>query len=107
MLLDEPLIFEHGSRGRTGWPIPVRETGAPPLPPELAREDDLAGLPEVSELEVLRLLGQGLTNKAIAQRLGISDNTVKFHVNAILGKLGAASRTEATVIAARLGLIMV
>ena len=57
------------------------------------------------ETEVLQLLADGLTNKAIAQRLGISDHTVKFHVNAILGKLGAQSRTEAVVRATRLGLL--
>jgi DNA-binding NarL/FixJ family response regulator len=58
------------------------------------------------ELEVLQLLAEGLPNKAIARRLGISDHTVKFHVNAILGKLGAQSRTEAVVRATRLGLII-
>ena len=58
------------------------------------------------ELEVLQLLAQGLTNKTIAARLGISDHTAKFHVNAILGKLGAGSRTEAVVRAARLGLVV-
>jgi len=58
------------------------------------------------ETEVLQLLADGLTNKAIAQRLGISDHTVKFHVNAILGKLGAQSRTEAVVRATRLGLLL-
>lgn len=57
------------------------------------------------ELDVLRLLADGLPNKTIARRLGISEHTVKFHVNAILGKLGAASRTEAVVRATRLGLI--
>ena len=57
------------------------------------------------ETEVLELMADGLTNKAIAQRLGISDHTVKFHVNAILGKLGAQSRTEAVVRATRLGLL--
>ncbi len=57
------------------------------------------------ELEVLRLVTEGLTNKAIAQRLAISDHTVKFHVNAILSKLGAQSRTDAVVRATRLGLI--
>lgn len=57
------------------------------------------------EREVLRLLGEGLANKGIAARLGISENTVKFHVNAIMSKLGAQSRTEAVVRAARLGLI--
>jgi len=57
------------------------------------------------EREVLILLSEGLTNKSIALRLGISENTVKFHVNAIMSKLGAQSRTEAVVRAARLGLI--
>ncbi|MBI5929965.1 MAG: response regulator transcription factor [Chloroflexi bacterium] len=58
------------------------------------------------ELEVLQLLAQGLTNKAIAQRLAISDHTVKFHVNAIMTKLNAQSRTEAVVRASRFGLIL-
>jgi DNA-binding NarL/FixJ family response regulator len=67
-----------------------------------------ADLPESltpREAEVLQLLTQGLPNKAIAQRLGISDHTVKFHVNAILGKLGVQSRGEAIVQAMRLGLV--
>jgi DNA-binding NarL/FixJ family response regulator len=57
------------------------------------------------ELEVLPLLADGLTNRRIAERLGISEHTVKFHVNAILGKLGAATRAEAVARAARLGLL--
>ena len=58
------------------------------------------------ETEVLHALTEGLPNKAIAQKLGISDSTVKFHINAIMGKLGAQSRTEAVVRATRLGLIV-
>ncbi|HZY06001.1 MAG TPA: response regulator transcription factor, partial [Anaeromyxobacteraceae bacterium] len=58
------------------------------------------------ELEVLGLLAEGLPNKAIAARLGISEHTAKFHVNAILGKVGAESRSEAIVRAARLGLVV-
>jgi DNA-binding NarL/FixJ family response regulator len=57
------------------------------------------------EHDVLSHLAEGLTNKAIAQRLEISEYTVKFHVNTIFRKLGAQSRTEAAVRAARLGLI--
>ena len=57
------------------------------------------------ETQVLALLTEGLTNKAIAQRLAISDHTVKFHVNAILSKLNAQSRTDAVVRATRQGLI--
>jgi DNA-binding NarL/FixJ family response regulator len=58
------------------------------------------------ESEVLQLIAQGLANRAIAQKLGISPNTVKFHINAILSKLDAQSRTEAVVRATRLGLIV-
>ena len=57
------------------------------------------------ELEVLRLLAQGLPSKTIAGRLAISEHTVKFHVGAIMGKLGAASRTEAVTLAIRRGLV--
>jgi two-component system, NarL family, nitrate/nitrite response regulator NarL len=58
------------------------------------------------EVQVLELLAEGLPNKAIAARLGISDQTVKFHVAAISGKLGAANRTDAVRRAVRRGLIM-
>ena len=57
------------------------------------------------ELDVLQRLAEGLSNKGIAARLGISDQTVKFHVAAISGKLGAANRTEAVRLAVRLGLV--
>jgi DNA-binding NarL/FixJ family response regulator len=57
------------------------------------------------ELEVVELLAQGLPNKAIAAQLGISDQTVKFHVAAICGKLGAANRTDAVRRAVRRGLV--
>jgi DNA-binding NarL/FixJ family response regulator len=58
------------------------------------------------ELQVLQLVAQGLPNKGIARRLGISENTAKFHVASLSGKLGASSRTEAVTLAARRGLIM-
>ena len=57
------------------------------------------------ESEVLQLLARGLTNRAIGLELGITQHTVKFHVNAIMSKLDAQSRTEAVVRATRLGLI--
>jgi len=57
------------------------------------------------ETEVLELLAEGLSNKGIAARLGISDQTVKFHVASIGGKLGAANRTDAVRRAVRRGLI--
>ena len=57
------------------------------------------------ELDVVELLAQGLPNKSIAQRRGISDQTVKFHVASICGKLGAVNRTDAARRALRLGVI--
>ena len=57
------------------------------------------------ELEVLELMADGLPNKAIARRLGISDQTVKFHVSSIHGKLGAANRTDAVRRAVGRGLL--
>lgn len=59
------------------------------------------------EIEVLRMLAEGLANKEIARRLKISEHTVKFHIGSILGKLSASSRTEAVTIGIRLGLITV
>ena len=58
------------------------------------------------EIEVLQLIGQGLSNRAIAQRLAISEHTAKFHVNAILGKLGAQTRAEAVAQGVRSGLLL-
>jgi DNA-binding NarL/FixJ family response regulator len=58
------------------------------------------------EREVLALLAQGLANKVIASRLGITEHTVKTHVAAVYEKLGAGNRAEAVVAAARRGLIM-
>lgn len=57
------------------------------------------------EVQVVELLAEGLPNKAIAARLGISDQTVKFHLASISGKLGAANRTDAVRRAVRRGLI--
>ncbi len=58
------------------------------------------------EREVLQMLASGLGNKEIATRLTISEHTVKFHVASILGKLGAASRTEAVTLGIRHGLVL-
>jgi DNA-binding NarL/FixJ family response regulator len=69
----------------------------------------LAELPEPltrREREVLQMLAAGLANKEIAARLNISDHTAKFHVAAILGKLGAATRTEAVALGIRRGLVL-
>jgi DNA-binding NarL/FixJ family response regulator len=59
------------------------------------------------EIEVVELLTEGLPNKTIAARLGISDQTVKFHVAAICGKLGAANRTDVVRRAIRRGVVAI
>ncbi len=59
------------------------------------------------ELDVLRLMAEGLANKQISSRLGISDNTVKFHLSSIFTKLAANSRTEAVTAGLRKGLILI
>jgi len=72
--------------------------------------DDEPAAPEpltAREHQVLELLAEGFPNKLIAARLGISDQTVKFHVASICGKLGAANRTEAVRLALRRGLLTV
>ena len=78
-------------------------------PADSAGPSDLEGPVEPltpREVEVLQLLAQGLSNKLIGARLGISEHTAKFHVNAISGKLGAQGRTDSVVRAARMGLIL-
>jgi DNA-binding NarL/FixJ family response regulator len=59
------------------------------------------------EMETLEMLAEGISNKQIAARLHISEHTAKFHVNSILGKLGAGTRTEAVMRGFRSGLLKV
>lgn len=79
---------------RTAIAIERAVTTTPPTDPLTPREQD-----------VLRLLATGETNKAIARRLGITDHTVKFHLNSIMTKLGAQSRTDAVARAVRAGVL--
>jgi two-component system, NarL family, response regulator LiaR len=73
-------------------------------PRDVAPMQSMESLTE-RELEVLRLLAQGMPNKEIAAHLVISERTAKFHVSSIMGKLGATNRTEAVSLAAQRGLI--
>jgi len=73
----------------------LREVRAPESPEALTDR----------ETDVLRLLARGLANKEIAQELSIGEKTVKTHVSHILSKLGVASRTQAALYAARVGLV--
>ncbi|KAM3096314.1 DNA-binding response regulator [Phormidesmis sp. 146-35] len=70
----------------------------------------LPGLPSQSltprEIEVLGMLAEGLSNKTIARRLMLSEHTVKFHISSLFSKLNVSSRTEAVILGARQGLIL-
>lgn len=81
-----------------GFPPPshVMESSERPVEPLTPRE-----------IEVLRAMAEGLANKEIAVRLGVSENTIKFHVASVMGKLGAGSRTEAVMLGIRLGIVLI
>lgn len=74
-------------------------------PAEAERHADIEGVLTPRETEVLALLAEGASNKAIARRLGISVHTAKFHVGSLLDKLDATGRTDAVAQAARQGVI--
>jgi two-component system nitrate/nitrite response regulator NarL len=89
--------------------VPVAVEVPVPRPPLTTdgRRAPRGGIGELTERErqVVQLLAEGLSNKLIADRLGISDHTAKFHVNGVLAKLAASTRTEAVVEAVRRGLV--
>lgn len=76
----------------------------PALAVKVAGYVSVGGL-SVREVEVLGLVAEGLSNKRIADKLFIAENTVKMHVKNILGKLSAADRTQAVTIALRRGIL--
>jgi two-component system, NarL family, nitrate/nitrite response regulator NarL len=94
LALDAGLLVVEPAFMSALQPAP-RPDEQPLLEPLSAREED-----------VLQLLAEGMSNRAIAQVLAISEHTVKFHVTAIMTKLDAESRTEAVVRATRLGLLL-
>lgn len=106
-LADSAALFES-----TAPAAVLMESGTFSLwaPEEAASESESRPkLPTVAltprEIEVLRLLADGASNKIVAHKLGISDHTVKFHVASILSKLNAGTRTEAVTLGVRMGLV--
>jgi DNA-binding NarL/FixJ family response regulator len=87
--------------------IVARETRSR-LPVRGVLDHDTASAPPLTqrEREILALLADGLANKQIAARLGISTNTVKTHLELLFDKLDVSSRTEAVTAAARIGILM-
>jgi DNA-binding NarL/FixJ family response regulator len=86
---------------------PILSTSATTALLERLRGETHAETLTPREGEVLRHVAAGLTNKAIALKIGISEHTVKFHLGSVMSKLGAASRAEAVAVAMRRGLISV
>ena len=95
------LVLHH-----TQAPAQVKANGFASSPARSRELDELAEPLTPRESEVLQMLASGLGNKEIASKLAISEHTVKFHVASILGKLGAATRTEAVSIGIRRGLVL-
>ena len=85
-----------------------RPTAGPPVPEQAASpvpEDELPEKLTDREEEILKLLAAGLSNKEIAQKLSLSEGTVKNHISAILAKLHANDRTQAVLTALKRGLV--
>src|SRR6185437_2197602 len=82
--------------------LPQREPGPRSAPSSAAPGEPLTP----RESEVLNLLAQGLSNKEIAQRLQISDHTVKYHLASVFAKLGVSRRTEAVMLGIQRGIVL-
>jgi two-component system NarL family response regulator len=100
------FLLKDTAPGRITEVVRIVRDGGRYIPPELAAKMEHRG-PELTprEQEVLSHLVRGLRNREIGAELGVAEATVKLHVNAILGKLGAKDRTEAAAIALRRGLV--
>jgi LuxR family maltose regulon positive regulatory protein len=99
------LLYEAASRGikpeYTGRLLAAFPTAVPPAPKQAGLVEPLSE----RELEVLRLIAEGLSNEEAAQRLVLSLPTIKWHASNIYGKLGVKSRTEAVARAKALGIL--
>jgi len=101
-----PQRLHSGIRAVADGMVIVDDEVADAVMPHARARVDLIEPLTPREQQVAQLLAGGLTNKEIAQRLGITEHTVKFHLNGLLRKLGVSTRTEAVVQAARLGILI-
>jgi len=84
-------------------PAPLRAAGAEPFIPDEKKRESLGITPR--ELEILELIAQGLSNREIAAKLFVSENTVKTHSSRVFDKLGAKRRTQAVQLGKESGLL--
>jgi len=101
-----PQRLHSGIRAVADGMVIVDDEVADAVMPHARTRVDLIEPLTPREQQVAQLLAGGLTNKEIAQRLGITEHTVKFHLNGLMRKLGVSTRTEAVVQAARLGILV-
>jgi DNA-binding NarL/FixJ family response regulator len=101
-----PQRLHSGIRAVADGMVIVDDEVADAVMPHARARVDLIEPLTPREQQVAQLLAGGLTNKEIAQRLGITEHTVKFHLNGLMRKLGVSTRTEAVVQAARLGILV-
>ncbi len=96
-------LAEFASRPRGAGARPGPDRFLTPVPTGAAAPQDISQLLSERELEVVRLVSEGLSNKDISHRLGLSDKTVKNHISHILAKLNLTARTQVAVLAIRGG----
>lgn len=84
-------------------PVPTPAPGGEPFRPDKNKREALGITPR--ELEILELIAQGLSNREIAEKLFVSENTVKTHSSRVFDKLGARRRTQAVQLGKELRLI--
>ena len=103
---NEGLIFEKSSPGKVAYKLPpldVPDVDAHKLLGNLERKD-LGNMPEVSEIEIIRLIVDGHSTQEIARSIIITENTVKWYVKSIYGKLQVHNRAQLVVQARELGI---
>ena len=104
--LDIPVLLRHAMEGNVYFNPPSLDRAALRQFARDTVEKDVRGRTGLTprELEILAAVSRGLSNRAVGKELFLSDQTVKFHLSRIYGKLGVANRTEATRVAHRLGI---
>ena len=104
--LKTALVLQEGSQPTPGNLLEQVQTALHVVEPETPRRrDSLPGGLSARELEVLRLVADGQSNKQIGRTLGVTEHTARFHVTGILNKLGASTRTHAVMLATQLGVL--
>jgi DNA-binding NarL/FixJ family response regulator len=106
-VLGSPGVLRGVTPGVLPGVTPAVQPGMSPPSPPVERPDEAALLSELTprQIEVLRLMCDGIRNRDISEQLGVTEKTVKAHISVILATLGVPNRTQATLVARRGGLL--